>query len=176
MSLINEALKRARDGNYHKPAEPNTAPAYRPVSTSETGTSRANLKHVIAIAVGCGMAAIAVTSYLALRRAAIAKDADATTVLSAPNAEPPPPPVAKRVEEPAPAAVAPLTVASAQPAPELPKLVLQGITGQGNVYEAMINGYTVHEGEEIEGARVLVIEARRVKLEFAGREFVLRLP
>ena len=59
---------------------------------------------------------------------------------------------------------------------EPPKLVLQGITTEGNAREAMINGFTVHEGEEIDGARVTAIESRRVRLQFGAREIVLRMP
>lgn len=59
---------------------------------------------------------------------------------------------------------------------DLPKLVLQGITYAKDGSDAMINDQTVHEGDEIEGARVVAIENRRVKLDFNGREITLRLP
>ncbi len=59
---------------------------------------------------------------------------------------------------------------------DLPKLVLQGITYAKDGSDAMINDQTVHEGDEIEGARVVTIENRRVKLDFNGREITLRLP
>ena len=62
-------------------------------------------------------------------------------------------------------------------APEPPKFVLQGIiTGEANAREAMINGYSVHEGEEIGGAKVLSIAARSVKLLVGGQELTLRMP
>jgi cytoskeletal protein RodZ len=64
----------------------------------------------------------------------------------------------------------------ATPEPEPPRLVLQGVTSQGNSREAMINGSNVREGDEIEGARVVAIEARSVKLRFGGRDLVLRMP
>lgn len=57
-----------------------------------------------------------------------------------------------------------------------PKLVLQGITYAKDGSDAMINDQTVHEGDEINGARVVTIENRRVKLDFNGREIILRLP
>lgn len=176
MSLINEALKRTRDSSYQTRTAPAGAPAYRVASTSEPGAFRSNLKIAIAAAIGCVMIAIATTSFIALRRTTVVQNVQEPVVLTPPKAEPAPPPATEPVEEPVPAAVAPVVVAAPQPVADPPKLVLQGITGQGNVREAMINGYTVLEGEEIEGARVLVIEARRVKFEFAGREFVLRLP
>jgi hypothetical protein len=40
----------------------------------------------------------------------------------------------------------------------------------------MINGVTVHEGDVIEGARVVTIESRRVVLNLNGQEIILRLP
>jgi hypothetical protein len=57
-----------------------------------------------------------------------------------------------------------------------PTLALQGITTQGAVREALINGESVREGDNIDGARVLAIESRRVRLQFAGKEIILRMP
>jgi Type II secretion system protein B len=59
---------------------------------------------------------------------------------------------------------------------DLPKLVLQGITYAKDGSDAMINDQTVHEGDDIAGARVITIENRRVKLDFNGHEITLRLP
>jgi hypothetical protein len=61
-------------------------------------------------------------------------------------------------------------------APAKPQLALQGITSAPDDRDAMINGVTVHEGEVIEGARVVTIESRRVTLDFHGEEIILRLP
>jgi hypothetical protein len=61
-------------------------------------------------------------------------------------------------------------------APSAPQLVLQGITYAPDNRDAMINGVTVHEGDVIEGARVVTIETRRVALNFNGQEIILRLP
>ncbi len=61
-------------------------------------------------------------------------------------------------------------------APTTPQLVLQGITYASDNRDAMINGVTIHEGEEIEGARVVTIENRRVTLDLNGHEIILRLP
>jgi cytoskeletal protein RodZ len=77
--------------------------------------------------------------------------------------------VMERIKAAQPAAASPA-------ASEPPKLVLQGITYARDGSEAMINGMTVHEGEDIEGARVVTIENRRVKLDLGGREIILRLP
>ena len=59
--------------------------------------------------------------------------------------------------------------------PPPPRLVLQGITFAPDNRDAMINGVTVHEGDMIEGARVVVIESGRVTLDFHGQGIVLRL-
>ena len=66
--------------------------------------------------------------------------------------------------------------AAALASPEPPKFVLQGITYAQDGSEAMINGLSVHEGEDIEGARVVAIDRRSVKLDCGGREIDLRLP
>jgi len=68
------------------------------------------------------------------------------------------------------------STAPSKPAELLPKLVLQGITSATDGNEAMINGVSLREGEEIEGARIISIDRRSVKLEFSGREFVLHMP
>ncbi len=62
------------------------------------------------------------------------------------------------------------------PAPELPKFTLHGITSGAGLREAIVNGYTLREGDEVDGARVTAIEARRVKLQIGDREIVLRMP
>ena len=67
-------------------------------------------------------------------------------------------------------------VAAKPPPAELPKLVLQGITSATDGNEAMINGVSLREGEDIEGARIVSIERRAVRLDFGGREIVLHLP
>jgi len=68
-------------------------------------------------------------------------------------------------------------IKAAQPAaPGTPQLMLQGITYAPDDRDAMINGVTVHEGDVIEGARVVTIESRRVTLNFNGQEIILRLP
>lgn len=63
-----------------------------------------------------------------------------------------------------------------KPPPEPPKLALQGITFAADGNEVMINGISLRQGEDIEGARIIAIERRAVRLDFGGREIVLRLP
>jgi hypothetical protein len=62
------------------------------------------------------------------------------------------------------------------PLPEPPKLTLQGVMIEGQDREAVINGVSVHVGDNLEGARVTAIDTRSVRLQFGDREIVLRLP
>ena len=66
--------------------------------------------------------------------------------------------------------------AAPKPSPSPPKLVLQGVTSQGNLREAMINNVNVREGDDVEGAHVVSIDSRSVKLQFGGQDIVLRMP
>ena len=84
------------------------------------------------------------------------------------------------------------TATTPKPTPDLPKLVLQGITFAADGNEAMINGVSLRQGEDIEGARITAIDASAAlrvpgvvavltadDLPIAatgGREIVLRLP
>jgi hypothetical protein len=85
-------------------------------------------------------------------------------------------PDAKQAEDQIVARVMERIKAGQPAAPSAPQLVLQGITYATDNRDAMINGVTVHEGEVIEGARVVTIESRRVALNFNGQEIILRLP
>jgi hypothetical protein len=62
------------------------------------------------------------------------------------------------------------------PPPEPPKLALQGVMIEGQDREAVINGVSVRVGDSVEGAKVLAIDSRTVRLDFQGSEIVLRLP
>jgi hypothetical protein len=128
-----------------------------------------------------------------------AVDAKPTPAASKPATEPAPmPDVLPKAEAISPSAPAPITDAKSTEdqivtkvmervkaeqgaipktaSADLPKLVLQGITYAKDGSDAMINDQTVHEGDDIEGARVVTIESRRVKLDFNGHEITLRLP
>jgi len=62
------------------------------------------------------------------------------------------------------------------PAPEPAKFVLQGVTSGAGWREALVNGSIVREGDELDGARVVAIESRRVKLQVGDHEILLRMP
>jgi thiol-disulfide isomerase/thioredoxin len=56
------------------------------------------------------------------------------------------------------------------------KLTLQGIMTEGHNHEAVINGISVRVGDSIEGAKILAIDSKTVRLYFQGSEILLRLP
>ena len=56
------------------------------------------------------------------------------------------------------------------------KLTLQGIMSEGRNREAVINGISVRVGDSVEGAKVLAINSKTVRLDFQGSEILLRLP
>src|SRR5438445_10774832 len=79
-------------------------------------------------------------------------------------------PAASALADPAPG------TGATPPVPEPPKFVLQGIISAATWREATINGYAVREGDEVDGAKVIAIESRRVKLQLGDREILLRMP
>lgn len=205
MSLINEALKRARDaGCPSSPARFAATPRYRFCSESSAGSlgSRCAIAATVFIAALAG-AAIFVIAH---RAAVPARELETSLALSAQHTAEPAGhresgtgtqpvnvaqnPVSEIAGHANPAVTEEELVArlmqklkaeqalvAAQPVePQPPKLVLQGVTLDPTSSEAMINGYTVREGDDVEGARVTAIESRRVKLQFGQREIVLRLP
>ena len=205
MSLINEALKRTRDNSFQSAATRfDNASVYRvhgnePASAvgSRSGVWATLVVAVIALAVGTVLA----TRFIKHARSIndgftdiVASSDTANSVPVASKKSVPAQPnanetntktaddklVAKVVEklkaEQAEAADPMAAPPAPVPRPELPKLVLQGITSEGSAREAMINGVNLREGDDIEGAHVVAIETRRVKLQFDQRDILLRLP
>ena len=201
MSLINEALKRTRDASFQS-SQPRatTADSYR-ISTdyshSGTGSHTGLWATVLVVAVaGVGILVFALRvmkpgeqvknalNVSEMIQAPVASEAPATRPAVAPYQAPSvvgrvPPrgePVTTAASGDAAYNDAPEPVAPPAPVvPESPKFVLQGITSAATWREAMINGYTVREGEEVQGARVVTIETRQVKLQFGDHEILLRM-
>ena len=145
MSLISDALKLAQE----------TQP--KPPMPSPTKNSKTKL-------IVTGSLAIAVLAFV-LRLQKIPQ-----TPITKPVDAPVPVAVQKPVVAPVVQEVKPIA-----PPVELPKLTLQGILMDSRSREAMINDISVKEGEDIDGAKVISIERKLVKLQFAGREIVLRI-
>jgi type II secretion system (T2SS) protein B len=204
VSLINEALKRTRDSAY-QPAQtsPPAAAEYRLESEAKArGPKRVLLvMGVIGAAIFAGVVVLAVWVVPRIQSVkdglspgkdlSIAEVKSSTpTTQATPTAEvSPKKEVASTATPQPPVATPPADTKGAEDQivakvmerikaeqPAAPQFVLQGITYASDNRDAMINGVTVHEGEEIEGARVVTIENRRVTLDLNGHEIILRLP
>jgi hypothetical protein len=180
MSLINEALKRTRDASYQispRPAMSGTTTHAHPARFSSFTALLSTAVVVLLAALGTRM----LTSRVATHVAAVSEAFESAppqvpseVPVQAPVVQVPEPPAAdaKKTSDDPPATEAAVSPA---PEPELPKLTLQGITSEAEVFEAMINDVNLREGDEIEGARVVSINSRRVQLKFGEREILLRL-
>ena len=198
MSLINEALKRTRDGSHRHGPLPATAPAaYRlaPPPPPRHGPASRRYLALTGLLIATAAAGVAAYQFFPRRTTAPALTADVQSAEAelvqrlltrspatpaAPPATPPPPaattaPTAPAATAPAvpvePAAVTP----PVSPPREVPALSLQGILRGGKFAEAMINGYTYRVGDSVSGATVVAIEDSAVRLELDGREFTLRM-
>ena len=202
MSLINEALKRTRDGSHRHGPLPATAPAaYRlaPPPPPRHGPAARRYLALAGLLIATAAAGVAAYQFFPRRTTAPALTADVQSaeaelvqrLLTRPPAALPPPPappsppaaVAPPVAT-APAPAVPTVVAPSapnaatpvvSPPRELPALSLQGILRGGKLAEAMINGYTYRVGDSVSGATVVAIEDSAVRLELDGREFTLRM-
>ena len=200
MSLITEALRRAQNPTDQQPPPPmiTPRPENRFVEVPQERNQRPRsslLAMMVLVGVLVVVAGAAGTRIWLLRKApreqtatpAAAKAAQGrTSEAAAPAADT----LAKpQVAVSKPAQATPVTrplenvkteqVAAAAPVPspalEPPKLTLQGIMSEGQEREAVINGVSVRVGDNLEGARVIAIDARNVRLQFGEREIVLRL-
>jgi hypothetical protein len=189
MSLINDALKRARQ------AQPPTPPAESSNHHLHPVEPAHHVRHGLGVLVPVSFAGLALLVLLLLwqryegLKAARNGHGDAPNTLvaeakSLPIADPAPAP-----PEPAPAAVAPSAptpavtnsaptnaVATPEPPPEKPApLKLQGIIYSPNRASAVINGKTVFVGDRIRDFRVVAITRDSATLAGASEKQVLRL-
>ena len=182
MSLINDALKRARQTHQANPL-PTPPLQFRPVEPGETNPTRAPLRLaglmlalILIVALG-GLVAWFVAHQTAGELRVAAKTTTATTATA-----PVMPPVA--AVEPLTTALTPATVAletnpppatvTVEPTkPPMPKL--QGITFHPTRPIAVVNGKTVVLGDRVGGFQVLAITRDRVTLSSATATNVLSL-
>lgn len=198
MSLINEALKRTRDAGYQSAQTSPPATAEYRLENDAKASGPKPIFLVIGV-IGCAILAggIALAVWVAPRIQSVTDSLGPGKELPIAEAKPSNPTIRPTpVAEVAPAAT-PQPAVATPPAdtkgaedqivakvmerikaeqPAAPQLVLQGITYASDNRDAMINGVTVHEGETIEGARVVTIDNRRVTLDLNGHEIILRLP
>jgi hypothetical protein len=181
MSLINEALKRARDATYQSSARPSDLTGYRYDGGRNKISSNPRAWLVVA---ALGFAAIVFLGFLfwTQHRQAVPMPPPAPVIVAKPI------PVdealvaqvveklkAEKLAAPAPTQTVAVATPPPEPEPQPPTLKLQGTTVQAGLKEAMINGQNVRVGDTIEGAQVTSIAYRRVTLQWRGRELSLRL-
>jgi len=193
MSLINDALKRARETQQQqqRPAAP--APLFRPADAGQPPSTRPGLLVPAGLIVATACLALILWLVFPGRSAipapAIAANAaSATPAASTPTTTPvppaprptasavpatPPPPAVQPVESPA-STNSHVAVTSLQPpTPALPKL--QGILYRPDRPAAVLDGRTVLVGGHAGEYRVISIEAQSVTVIRAGQTNVLSL-
>jgi hypothetical protein len=176
MSLINEALKRTRDATYQTAARPSDLTGYR-YDGGHRAMSSSHRAWAVATAI-IAVAGLALGGYLLFQNPTAPPPP--VTIAKNEPAPPPPPPApeplpAPAVEKTEPTPPPALPAPPPTPEPEPPVLKLQGTTVHAGLREAMINGQNLRVGDEIDGARVVAIELRRVRLQWRDRELSLRM-
>jgi len=157
MSLVNDALKRAKQTQQENP--PPVPPLeFRPVEPANEGQSGSPLL-VIGAVVGL-MVVIGLGGLLvwAVSKQGADMHAEARTIAE---------PVPVAVTSAAPAVVPQEAVTNSQPEvvePPKPELKLQGIFFNPRRPSAVINGRTVYVGDRVSGARVTAITPKAVTL------------
>lgn len=148
MSLINDALKRAKKSQKEQPPPlPPGAPPLPPVEPESPGSLGWAVLVVLLVAIACFFIGLSFTA----RKPATETTVTVTNVVQVAAA-----PVAPK---PAPAANAIVT----PPKPLPPALKLEGILyGPGQPPQAIVNGQTVYVGDTVNGFRVQMISKNNV--------------
>jgi hypothetical protein len=180
VSLINDALKRAKHAQKGPAAPPARDPQLKPAEALPAKPSEWPVLMVMGILVVLVVSALVVTFVIVKRSHAALVAAPAPTPVAVAAAPPGPPstaalpnppvaPSASTTPAPAPAAVAPAQAAK----PPLPRL--QGIFFSLSRPWALVDGQTVLVGDHIGDFRVLAIARDRVTIARAGQTNVLSL-
>ena len=152
MSLLNDALKQARQSQQENPASPN--PPLRPVAPAPRGD--ANWFLPLAVVALVGAAAFFIWLGLTRHKPPLAKAPELSVTQPAPQLAPPAPP--KPVVAPAVS-----NIVAAVPS-NLPPPKLQGIV-YGQKSWAIVDGKTVYVGDSIGDFRVKEIAPNSITLE-----------
>lgn len=189
MSLINDALKRAKQAQHENPA-PTPPLEFRPVDPAQEGGARPALLFVsltlalIAVVALGGLAAwfVVQKNQTELRVEAKSADAPAPAAHTEPTTlAPPPAPTTPAL------ALKPPLIDLGQPdtntaivvapfeVPPPPPLKLQGILYNPGNPSAVLNGRTLYVGDRVNGFRVLAITPQSVTLASATATNVLSL-
>ena len=202
MSLINDALKRAKQAQQDNPSPPAPGPQFRPADPKQQRSAAPGMLLLLVLVIVVSLGGFFVWWVAQARNttrqtvAVAGKEspaAEATPAPVTPQASEPTPQPAVAVTPPAPtsnavvaagaaeAEIAPANSASnaepvapeAPPKPSPPKL--QGIIYRPDRPAAIVNGKTVFLGDPVGEFRVLAISAESVTLESAGQTNVLTL-
>jgi len=196
MSLINEALKRTRDASFQAgTARPTTGENYRVSAGDDSITlgSRSGTWVSLLVVVMAAVTVLVLSLRVTKPGRSLREAMNPSSETSATDLKPigaAAPVVVQKPEAVTIPVVTPkaeqTTVAKELPAsppapvvappPEPTKFVLQGVTSGAGSREALVNGSVVREGDDVDGARVVSIESRRVKLQLGDREILLRMP
>ncbi len=157
MSLINDALKRAKQSQQPQQQAP-TPPLVPPVSAQSDGQGGANwLFSVLLVALIIGASVLLGLAFLPR------KPMPQTTpsAVPAPSAQIPVP-ASVAVKPPAPATALAPTQSVAVVAPPPPALKVQGIFYNSDRPQAIVNGRTVYIGDNVSGFQVKLISQDKV--------------
>jgi hypothetical protein len=200
MSLVNDALKRAKEAQQPTPAPPISGPPFKEMEEPEESGNW--IKSPITMAVVAIIALIVIWQSLRHNTEASRGEADAAVVAARSNvtpetapataqhpAEPQPPapasasttaPPTNEVQVAAPATTnSAITTAESQPVvvtpPVPPPLKLQAVIWNPKRPSAIINGQTVFVGDAVRGLRVSAITRDTATLDGTANPEVLRL-
>ena len=200
MSLINDALKRAKQAQQDNPSPPAPGPQFRPADPQHQRSAAPGMLLVIVLVIVVSLGGFFIwwvaqarnttrqTVAVAGKESPVAEAAPApvTPQASEPTPQPvvavtPPAPTSNAVVAAGAAEIAPANSASdaepvapeAPPKPSPPKL--QGIFYRPDRPAAIVNGKTVFLGDQVGEFRVLAISVESVTLESAGQTNVLTL-
>jgi hypothetical protein len=152
MSLINDALKRAKKAQQTQPPLPPAgAPPLPPVESESRGGLGWLLLIILLVAVGCFFIGLAFSTH---KPPVDTKPLIAQTQVALAPAVPVPP----KPDPPPQTNV----VAVAPPRPAPPPLQLQGILLGSGTPQAIVNGQTVYAGDSVNGFRVQFISKNNV--------------
>jgi len=172
MSLINDALKRAKQTQQENP--PPTPPLqFRPVEPTQEGHPRSPLIIVgavlgLTLAVALGGSLI----WVVAQQRSTSLQVEARPITEAAPADPPPAPL---LEEPAAAPAITPAEAITNALPAVAELKLQGIFFNPRRPSAVVNGKTVYVGDRVSGFHVFAITPATVTLGTANQTNVLSL-
>ncbi len=203
MSLVNDALKRAKDAHDRQAAPPlRSAPLHTlPSAPASAGSRRfwIVLPILAAIAIAGGIGCWLEFSNRPTSVTTQAEPAQQNPIFVKPTKTPLPPPAPNITETkteltspppptPAPEVIPPPVVAAGKPAPvappQLPQpppnptgaLKLQGILYSATKPAAILNGRTVYVGDSIGGMTISKIAPDRVTVLHHNQPYVIRLP